>query len=69
MTLAEVATITKKSIVMRDSGFVRGTHVIRTSNTDVWLFFEDDKLQWLQVHYVVGLKRMESHPKKLLCER
>jgi hypothetical protein len=67
MTVSEVEALTRQRVVPRDNPSQRGSHVIRDGLTDAWLQFDDEKLQWVQIHKVVKLKRMESRPRIEFC--
>ena len=44
-----------------------GTHILKEGSTDIWLQFEDDRLEATQVATLDGLMRMKLWPRSELC--
>ena len=70
MTVAQVGQITDREVVAIDPRREWATHQIGrdTSQTVIWLNFENDRLQSAQIAWNYNLARMHERPRVNLCK-
>lgn len=66
MTIAEVESLAGSKLSPQGQR-PWGTHILHQGTTDIWLQFDDDKLQSAQVSTLDGLMKMRLWPRAEFC--